>query len=162
MIINFKYIISHSKCFIDRSKFVFIILNFLENRIFQAESCNTSFSNYVILSDKGRYIPDPNNPDQTLKILDVEVDVKAIPIPGLHHKVNEIVLSKYFEGLLDSDKSDVRFIERRIMQGVENETSPERQAKSGNSSVYIYKYNILTSHYILVNIHFSEKMMIMR
>lgn len=46
-------------------------------------------------------------------------------------------MSKYFEGLLDSDKSDIKFIERRIMQGVENETSPEKQAKSGNSNVYI-------------------------
>lgn len=137
MIINFKFIISHSKCFIDRSIYFFIISLLTENKIFEAESCNTSFSNYVILSDKGRYIPDPNDPNQTLKILDVGVNVKAIPIPGLHHKVNEIVLSKYFEGLLDSDKSDIKFIERRIMQGVENETSPEKQAKSGNSNVYI-------------------------
>lgn len=137
MIINFKFIISHSKCFIDRSIYFFIIFLLTENKIFEAESCNTSFSNYVILSDKGRYIPDPNDPNQTLKILDVGVNVKAIPIPGLHHKVNEIVLSKYFEGLLDSDKSDIKFIERRIMQGVENETSPEKQAKSGNSNVYI-------------------------
>lgn len=118
--------------------YIFFIISLLtENKIFEAESCNTSFSNYVILSDKGRYIPDPNDPNQTLKILDVGVNVKAIPIPGLHHKVNEIVLSKYFEGLLDSDKSDIKFIERRIMQGVENETSPEKQAKSGNSNVYI-------------------------
>lgn len=140
MIINFKFIISHSKCFIDRSIYFFIISLLTENKIFEAESCNTSFSNYVILSDKGRYIPDPNDPNQTLKILDVGVNVKAIPIPGLHHKVNEIVLSKYFEGLLDSDKSDIKFIERRIMQGVENKTSPEKQAKSGNSNVYIYYY----------------------
>lgn len=118
--------------------YIFFIISLLtENKIFEAESCNTSFSNYVILSDKGRYIPDPNDPNQTLKILDVGVNVKAIPIPGLHHKVNEIVLSKYFEGLLDSDKSDIKFIERRIMQGVENKTSPEKQAKSGNSNVYI-------------------------
>lgn len=116
----------------------FLSYIYIENRIFEADSSNISFSNYVELHDKGRYTPNPNNPNQTLKVLDTSVNVKAIPIPGIHHKVNELVLSKYFEGLANSDKSDLKFIERRIMQGVKNETSPEIQAKYGNRNVYLY------------------------